>query len=278
MENDNKKLFIGNLSYDITDQDLRQLLSSCGTVMSVKVFKDKGYAFVEMLDDNDAENVIANFNDKEISGRKIAVQLKMPKVHKKRRPIRRTIKEDETGDVETKSYRSTNVRGKYAKKSNKPSREMGEFKTNRWHKNANEDSQEFFLNSNSDKIYRHPDEKVQTHFSKTSRGSKKYDDRKSFSFGKRSEKTYSRTKNDNEFHGDLQTHFLKVNSDKIYRDPTEAPKRGVGRNPKGRGTSCTKKTSSYSSRQKNERSGASAFGAKGKSFSSNRTRVKHKHD
>ncbi len=59
-----KKLYVGNLSYDTTDDELNRLFSQCGQVSSAKVIKDKetgrskGFGFVEMTNDDEATHAI----------------------------------------------------------------------------------------------------------------------------------------------------------------------------------------------------------------------------
>lgn len=78
-------IYVGNLSWTMTDEDLNSLFSQYGTVTSAKVLKDKvsgrskGFGFVEM-DDNDAANAaIAALNDFEVQGRKLKVNESQPK-------------------------------------------------------------------------------------------------------------------------------------------------------------------------------------------------------
>jgi RNA recognition motif-containing protein len=80
-----KKLYVGNLSYGIGDSDLQQLFSACGTVVSAQVIMDrskgrsKGFGFVEMNSDEEAQAAIAALNGKEIEGRPLTVNEARPK-------------------------------------------------------------------------------------------------------------------------------------------------------------------------------------------------------
>lgn len=73
------KLYAGNLSFDVTEEDLRELFGQLGTVQSVNVIKDKytnrskGFGFVEMASDEEAKRAIAELNGKEMHGRNIRV-------------------------------------------------------------------------------------------------------------------------------------------------------------------------------------------------------------
>lgn len=74
-----KKLFVGNISYTSTEDALSQLFGEIGKVVSVNIIKDKfsgkskGFGFVEMDSEEDAEKAIKELNGKEIDGRKIVV-------------------------------------------------------------------------------------------------------------------------------------------------------------------------------------------------------------
>ena len=74
-----KKLFVGNLSFDTTDADLRQLFETAGTCVSATVLKDRetgksrGFGFVEMSSDEEAQRTINVLNDRELQGRHISV-------------------------------------------------------------------------------------------------------------------------------------------------------------------------------------------------------------
>lgn len=80
-----KKLFVGNLSYSVTEDQLRELFSKVGKVVSCSLVKDKfsnqsrGFAFVEMSSDKEAQDAIGEYHDSEIDGRKIVVNIAKPK-------------------------------------------------------------------------------------------------------------------------------------------------------------------------------------------------------
>ena len=78
------KLYVGGLSYSVTDKDLEQLFAEQGKVISAVVIKDrdsgqsKGFGFVEMEDFKEAQNAIKVLNGQEISGRSIMVNQARP--------------------------------------------------------------------------------------------------------------------------------------------------------------------------------------------------------
>jgi RNA recognition motif-containing protein len=80
-----KKLYVGNLAYAVTDQDLRDLFSESGTVESVAVISDKfsgqskGFGFVEMADAAGAEAAIKTLDGTEFKGRNLKVNEAKPR-------------------------------------------------------------------------------------------------------------------------------------------------------------------------------------------------------
>ena len=73
------RLFIGNLPYSTTDDSLKQHFSAAGTVVSANVISDKqtgrsrGFGFVEMSSDEEAQAAISQFNGQDMDGRNIIV-------------------------------------------------------------------------------------------------------------------------------------------------------------------------------------------------------------
>src|SRR5215471_7865372 len=80
-----KKLYVGNLTYGVTDSDLEQLFAAHGTVQSAQVIMDrdtgrsKGFGFVEMGSDQEAQAAIAALGGKEVDGRTLTVNEARPK-------------------------------------------------------------------------------------------------------------------------------------------------------------------------------------------------------
>lgn len=79
------KLYVGNLSYSTTEDDLRTLFAQAGNVKSVSVIKDrdtgrsKGFAFVEMTTDDEAQKAIGLFNGQAFQERSLKVNVARPR-------------------------------------------------------------------------------------------------------------------------------------------------------------------------------------------------------
>lgn len=79
------KLYVGNLSYDVTEDDLRSLFSQAGEIKDVALILDrdtrrsKGFGFVEMATQAEAENAIRMFNEQDLKGRRMTVNIARPK-------------------------------------------------------------------------------------------------------------------------------------------------------------------------------------------------------
>jgi cold-inducible RNA-binding protein len=80
-----RKLFVGNLSFNTDERRLEELFQSVGPVDTVNIVRDqmtgraRGFAFVEMQTDADAQSAIQKLNDTELDGRKLAVNEARPK-------------------------------------------------------------------------------------------------------------------------------------------------------------------------------------------------------
>lgn len=74
-----KKLYVGNLSFKVNDEDLKQVFEEAGAVASARVIKErdtgrsKGFGFVEMQDDDGGSQAISNLDGKDVQGRPIRV-------------------------------------------------------------------------------------------------------------------------------------------------------------------------------------------------------------
>ncbi len=89
-----KKLYVGNLSYDMEEGALKETFSQAGTVDSATVIKDKmsgrskGFGFVEMSTEEEAQKAIEMFNGKELGGRALTVNEARPMEERPRRDNR----------------------------------------------------------------------------------------------------------------------------------------------------------------------------------------------
>lgn len=81
-------IFVGNLAAEVTEEDLKQLFSEYGNISSVKVIKDmfsgtsKGFGFVEMPGQAQAQKAISELNTQDLKGKKITVNEARPKGEK----------------------------------------------------------------------------------------------------------------------------------------------------------------------------------------------------
>ncbi len=86
------KLYVGNLSFQTSSGDLEQLFVAAGTVESANVITDRdtgrsrGFGFVEMASDAEAQEAINQLNGKEVDGRALTVNLARPREEGGRRP------------------------------------------------------------------------------------------------------------------------------------------------------------------------------------------------
>ena len=80
-----KRIYVGNLSYGMTDSDLEQLFAEHGTVRSAQVIRDretgrpKGFGFVEMSNDQEAQAAIDALNGAQVGGRSLTVNEARPR-------------------------------------------------------------------------------------------------------------------------------------------------------------------------------------------------------
>ena len=79
------KLYVGNLSYNISEEQLRELFSQAGTIKEIALIMDrdtqrpKGFGFVEMTTQVEAQKAIEMFNEHELDGRRLTVNFARPK-------------------------------------------------------------------------------------------------------------------------------------------------------------------------------------------------------
>ena len=81
----NNKLFVGNLSFDVTENDLQDAFAAFGSVTETNLMMDRvtsrprGFAFVTMSTDEEAQKAIDGLNGKELSGRALSVNIARPR-------------------------------------------------------------------------------------------------------------------------------------------------------------------------------------------------------
>src|SRR5512140_1964915 len=79
------KRYVGNLSYNVTEDQLRELFAQAGTIKEIALIMDrdtqrpKGFGFVEMTTQVEAQKAIELFNEKELDGRRMTVNFARPK-------------------------------------------------------------------------------------------------------------------------------------------------------------------------------------------------------
>ena len=78
-------MFVGSLPWEVDDAKLAQIFAQAGTVVSAQVVKDRdtgrsrGFGFVEMSTDEEAQNAVNNLNGTDVDGRKIVVNIARPR-------------------------------------------------------------------------------------------------------------------------------------------------------------------------------------------------------
>ena len=83
------KLYVGNLSYSVTEEEVRELFSKYGTPESVTIIERKGFGFVEMSTQAEAEQAKSELDGYEFSGRPLRVNEAKPRENKPRRKFSR---------------------------------------------------------------------------------------------------------------------------------------------------------------------------------------------
>jgi RNA recognition motif-containing protein len=85
-----KRLYVGNINFRATESDLQELFAQAGEVVSIKLITDgitgklRGFGFVEMANDAEAEKAISMFNGKDFMDRKLVVNEARPREERKR--------------------------------------------------------------------------------------------------------------------------------------------------------------------------------------------------
>lgn len=85
-------IYVGNISREATEDDVRELFEQYGTVTSVALIKDKftkqlkGFGFVEMSNENESANAIKNLDGQQLNGRPLTVSEAKPKAQRTGKP------------------------------------------------------------------------------------------------------------------------------------------------------------------------------------------------
>jgi RNA recognition motif-containing protein len=85
------RIYVGNLPYSVTDDELREMFSEFGELASAEVIKDKysgqskGFGFVDMPNGSEADEAIRSLNDQPIKGRKLTVNEARPRAERPQR-------------------------------------------------------------------------------------------------------------------------------------------------------------------------------------------------
>lgn len=83
------KLYVGNLSYSVTNEELKELFSSYGEVKQVNIIEGKGFGFVEMANQSEAEKVKGALDGSDFKGRALKVDEARPPRNRQRRGYQR---------------------------------------------------------------------------------------------------------------------------------------------------------------------------------------------
>jgi len=79
-----KKIYVGNIPYKATEEDLKELFSEYGEIESLKIIQDqftgqsKGFGFIEMVNEEDAKKAMSGLNDKDFMGKSLRVSEAKP--------------------------------------------------------------------------------------------------------------------------------------------------------------------------------------------------------
>ena len=81
----NSKLYVGNLDYSVDETELKELFSNYGTVKYVKVIEGKGFGFVELENQAEAEKAKKELNGTDFKGRTLRIDIARPQKNRTRR-------------------------------------------------------------------------------------------------------------------------------------------------------------------------------------------------
>jgi len=86
------KIYVGNLNYETTEDDLRDVFKECGNVLSIKIITDaytgksRGFGFIEMETESEAQQAIDTLNGREVNGNQIRVNVAKENRNRRTRP------------------------------------------------------------------------------------------------------------------------------------------------------------------------------------------------
>jgi RNA recognition motif-containing protein len=115
----NKKLYVGNLDWNVTDDDLLALFSKVGDVSSAKIIlsrdtgRSRGFGFVEMDKEIDVKAAIENLNGEYVSGRPIVVKGALPEGNKNENDFIKNVRNFIRNALGGEKMRLTNVFGEF---------------------------------------------------------------------------------------------------------------------------------------------------------------------
>lgn len=127
------RLYVGNLSYDTTEDTLREAFSKYGHVISVLIMRDrytwssKGFGFVEMATDLTGERAIGGMNGKSVDGRRIRVSLAIDRPEYSGDGERRNSFRDDEDDGRGGRYSRDDRRGRFSRGSRGSFRDRGPY-------------------------------------------------------------------------------------------------------------------------------------------------------
>lgn len=101
---ENQKLFVGNLNFETTEDDVNQLFSAYGTVQSIRFRQKKGFAFVEMSKPEEAAAALLNLNQSDFNNRPLRISLELPKKKAKKLTRGRFIGDSKKKSAEKKKH------------------------------------------------------------------------------------------------------------------------------------------------------------------------------
>lgn len=85
MTQETKKIYMGNLSYSVTREEIKEFLAGVGEVIDIALFEDKGFAFVEFTEAASTEKAVNELGGQDFKGRPVKIDFARPKQRDDRR-------------------------------------------------------------------------------------------------------------------------------------------------------------------------------------------------